>query len=305
MLDERNAPSADRGQAPFKLRELLPFLVPALTAIGLALYGALAFGYSRFYGEFGVSPDEVGLGYVQALSRSAGAVFLFFAIGFAYVAIGVVQLRIVYRSLVRAADRADAVGRAEALRDEGAPQRGGASSNSDGSSRPRELLLYLASTLAAVALVVVVVVFATAAKNRADQVRQGQAVGPVKFLVGSVLLDLRAQPATILWTGRTSPATSVLKGGRCLMYLGQSDGTTVLYDPLAGETLRVPSAAVLVEARVSGSCPVSGPASVSSYESGGPHTPVGREIVARGHALVARPRGGLRFPAPPRQGRGA
>lgn len=48
-----------------------------LALFGLALYGVLRVAYGRFYAAFGLSPDDLGLGYLELLAQSAlGVVFL-------------------------------------------------------------------------------------------------------------------------------------------------------------------------------------------------------------------------------------
>jgi hypothetical protein len=51
-----------------------------LAVLGLLLYGVLRVAYSRFYGELGLAPDDLGLGYLELLVQSAvGAVGLLVA----------------------------------------------------------------------------------------------------------------------------------------------------------------------------------------------------------------------------------
>lgn len=45
-----------------------------LAILGVILYGLQNIGYSAFYEEFGISPDDVGLGYINTLARSTGLV---------------------------------------------------------------------------------------------------------------------------------------------------------------------------------------------------------------------------------------
>jgi hypothetical protein len=42
-----------------------------LTAIGILAYAVLRLSYWKFYSHFGVTPEEVGLGYIEILTRSA------------------------------------------------------------------------------------------------------------------------------------------------------------------------------------------------------------------------------------------
>jgi hypothetical protein len=46
-------------------------VVPALTLAGIALYVVLRLPYSAYYGTLGATPEDVGLGYVEMLARSA------------------------------------------------------------------------------------------------------------------------------------------------------------------------------------------------------------------------------------------
>ncbi len=49
----------------------------ALALLGLALYAVMRVAYGRFYEPFGLSPDELGLSYLELLAQSAlGAVVL-------------------------------------------------------------------------------------------------------------------------------------------------------------------------------------------------------------------------------------
>ena len=47
-----------------------------LTAIGVFVYAILRFSYWSFYNRFGITPEEVGLGYVEILTRSAPVLVL-------------------------------------------------------------------------------------------------------------------------------------------------------------------------------------------------------------------------------------
>jgi hypothetical protein len=55
-----------------------------------------------------------------------------------------------------------------------------------------------------------------------------------------------AEDATISWTSNQIEPDQRLLAGRCLMYLGQSNGTTFLYLVNTHEVFRVPTAAVVV-----------------------------------------------------------
>jgi hypothetical protein len=54
----------------------------------------------------------------------------------------------------------------------------------------------------------------------------------------------RADPATVTWLG-LPPAGDPLSG-RCMMYLGQANGTAVLYDVRSRWVVRVPTSEVVI-----------------------------------------------------------
>ena len=51
-----------------------------LTLIGAAVYAIVRLSYDLFYGYFGLSPDDVGLGYGEAVARAAGFAAYFVAL---------------------------------------------------------------------------------------------------------------------------------------------------------------------------------------------------------------------------------
>jgi hypothetical protein len=68
-------------------------------------------------------------------------------------------------------------------------------------------------------------------------------VGPLQ------VLGLRAEPATFWWRAGREAADPDLAPGTCVLYLGQANGTTVLYDPGPGiiRTIRVQTSDVLID----------------------------------------------------------
>lgn len=75
--------------------------LPALTILGVALYGLLRLPYSVYYGSLGASPEEVGLSYAETLARStAGIAVAALALGVAAaVAAGVLTFLAFYARL--------------------------------------------------------------------------------------------------------------------------------------------------------------------------------------------------------------
>lgn len=84
----------------------------------------------------------------------------------------------------------------------------------------------------------------------ASDVRQGKSAHHV--LLGLPAFSFGADPATIYWPATPSqPTTPAQKGPdmfqHCLMYLGQANGTTVLYDVNDKSAIRVPSNTIIVQ----------------------------------------------------------
>src|SRR5436309_386329 len=50
--------------------ERMPDVRAVLAVLGLLFYAILRIAYSAFYGRFGLSPDDLGLGYVDLLVQS-------------------------------------------------------------------------------------------------------------------------------------------------------------------------------------------------------------------------------------------
>jgi hypothetical protein len=53
----------------------------ALGLIGLVIYGIVRAGHEQFYGQVGLTPEEVGLDQAEILGRAALGLFFFFAVG--------------------------------------------------------------------------------------------------------------------------------------------------------------------------------------------------------------------------------
>lgn len=102
-------------------------------------------------------------------------------------------------------------------------------------------------------------IFPFQAIRDADAVRDGVStpVGP--------FVPWHAQRALVSWTEGTPPPVLAEAQGHCLMYLGQGNGVSILYDVTSARTLRLPSSALAISVRAptGGSlsrCPNSGQA---------------------------------------------
>ena len=174
-----------------------PVLV--LTIVGASFYVALRFAHQAFYRPLGLTPEDVGLGYGEALGRAAGIAF--YATAFSIVFL-VPALR---------------------LRRRGHPLM------------PFLLWLYITP------LLTVLIAMWRLTALYADDVQDGKTVHPV-FLIDT---GVRAEKADISWTEEPPKGMKSVPRHR-LMYLGESEGSVVLYDVDAKRSLRIPSSSVAV-----------------------------------------------------------
>lgn len=194
--------------------------LPAAFAVGAALvYGLLILAYSEFYSELGVRPSEVGLQYGPGVGGIAG------------VAIVVVIVVVMSLLLFFVGRRAYA-----RLAPEKLPRR-------------RSPVSVLMVSLVVVSVCVLVAgLFARAANTRADRVKQGLPVEPVR-IAGIELLSVRADLAHVKPTDRNAARSSgleKLRGRDKLLYLGRTSSTLVLYDANSQNSWHVPASAVAV-----------------------------------------------------------
>ena len=166
----RRAPTLSSTGHPNPRKNVLEEIaraLPAAFAVGAALvYGLLILAYSEFYSELGVRPSEVGLQYGPGVGGIAG------------VAIVVVIVVVMSLLLFFVGRRAYA-----RLAPEKLPRR-------------RSPVSVLMVSLVVVSVCVLVAgLFARAANTRADRVKQGLPVEPVR-IAGIELLSVRADLAT-------------------------------------------------------------------------------------------------------------
>ena len=95
------------------------------------------------------------------------------------------------------------------------------------------------------------------ASNAARDVRAGKPVAPIRFMqvpwspyrppLTIPVVAIHADPATVEPAGDTTDSSSVerLQGHR-LLYLGQSGGTTVLYDATSDRAVYVPTSSIVL-----------------------------------------------------------
>ena len=202
-------PDADR--APSDESALIKWLaVPGvLGSAGTAvLFALLRFSYERFYERFAIAPEDVGIDSARVLAQAAFALLATSAV--------CATAALVFALLV---------------------------------PRLRSPPYVLSITVAGV--VVVLGIFLVKAWSDADDAAKcaarvdGQPVRNIRIGFGSVnttLVGIRAERATVDWIAQ-DPAPTGLEGSAAV-FLGQADGTALIYLPVDRRTVRVPANSV-------------------------------------------------------------
>jgi hypothetical protein len=95
-----------------------------------------------------------------------------------------------------------------------------------------------------VTIVIVAVTLVLEAQGGATRVLRGEAWRST--FRGMPMTSMQALPATIAWSSSSPPSGLHLGDDYCLLYLGESNGITVLYDAGAHRSIRLPSSDVIV-----------------------------------------------------------
>jgi hypothetical protein len=207
--------AADPERPTLSWGDALGHLPAFVIAGGLLLYGYLSISYYTFYGRLGVDPNDVGLSYTGTLARSSGFVVAYLLGAFLLLSL---------------------------------PSRGwhrGASRWARRTARVTLVISFLILGMAAGVL-------PGAARGAARHVEAGEPVGPVRLRLPFprmefVLLAIHADPAYLEPAGKPgeSPAVERLRE-QDLLYLGQSTGTVVLYNPATQEAVYVPASSIIL-----------------------------------------------------------
>jgi hypothetical protein len=172
------------------------------------------FAYAQFYGVFGVTPEDVGIGYAQTLTQSSMALIYSLSIG----VLLVVPLWLFHQDLPE-----------ESL------------TSALGSFARR----YLQLILSIVVLALAVLLLAPAHVLRGRVLKGEPIEANTSFTPGlgwGTLLGITVHSVSLDWLEGNPPASVRLAKKHRLMYLGRSGSTVVLYDVDGTRTLRLPRA---------------------------------------------------------------
>jgi hypothetical protein len=191
-----------------------------LSVLGALTFGAQRIAYERFYDQFGVAPEDVGVDISRVLSQTAGGLALMLL---AYLAIWGLWLGV--------STATNLLGRSDEERRR---------------SR-RVLFLCLAGALVFIAAAVLLINTADADDAARCAARpDGQSVRALRWRVphGPTITRLG------VWAERaivrsTDPALDAWNG-RQVIYLGTADGVATVYDPRNKRAIRLPAASLAI-----------------------------------------------------------
>jgi hypothetical protein len=230
--------------------------IAALTLIGLLFYGGALLAYSRFYGAFGVEPEEAGVSYATALARVSPAFVSWLTILFGLAVLGSFVF-LLLSSLYKWIRKMIQWVRKTIGRSEQADKRSAEITFADllkfgvfvwlveGGWKPT-LKWGVASVFALTTIAFLALAFFTSA-DLATRVKAGESIRPADLFKGSGLsvfrnpLRIRVEHVRLV---RERPPQRLRSG--MFAYLGRSGDTVILYDPKQAETLRVPAANLIL-----------------------------------------------------------
>jgi hypothetical protein len=208
------------------LKEWLAPLVQALALLSLLMYGLVRIFYDDFYAKFRVTPEDVGASSAVVISQTAVGVVAVFVSFFAYVLFLIAPLLLIALGFAYFARWA----------------RSGAGRRPRGPLFPtwlkswRVFKVSVGLTLL-ISVVILIVQMRTGTRNARDcALAGGNVAGVSAFSFPSSVLKYHAQRVKVTWLTKTRPSI-----GKRLMFLGESSGTSFVYDLDTKRTTRFPS----------------------------------------------------------------
>jgi hypothetical protein len=220
-------------------------LVPTLGVLTAVTYALLRGAYVQFYYGFNVTPEEVGLGKTELLSQALVGPTLIF--------LTVLVLVTLFDFLVTTVEVLGTSLWGRILgRQDSAEQDDPSLTSSLAKSVSGGRLLVIASFIIAY---LVLSLYSQAQSAVRDVVNRGVTITDVHAALGRFaipLLNIVAYSATVEWKEKEKTPALIRERANCVLYLGKSNGTTIVYNVGSQKTIRFPSddAVVSVEPTV-------------------------------------------------------
>lgn len=218
---------------------VMRYAVPLSGIVGAALYGVLRLAYLFFYIRLRASPDEVGYGYSQVLADELiGAIELVVIVAVLLIPVGIAAMFAI-ESIARANGRRRA--------------RPAIRSNGWTLSLRKLLLWCLAASIPVVLIGLPVIGWL-----EGEEAAKGYSVRNVylSHFIALPVLAVEAVPARVSWVAASGSGQANISSRQCLLYLGQANDITVLYDVHSKESIRLPSSDIAVTLQDTVSVPI-------------------------------------------------
>jgi hypothetical protein len=174
-----------------------------LVASGIIWFAVLTITYEQFYGRLGISADDVGLSYINLLTSSVGTALTVLLATILYTSLALVAIRILQRTVLRLGTLSGDV-----------------------------QYRLTAALLIVIAVAISFFYLPLTAVNSAYAVQQGRAVRTPRLILPPIsILSIRADRAVIREEEPGRDPSLRRLAQKQLIYLGQANGTLVLYDP--------------------------------------------------------------------------
>jgi len=233
----RRAPSPEQTWP----RHILGGLSSFLLLFGVLLYGCLSTVYISFYSPLGVGLGDVGLNYGTVLSRASNYVYFLLAIFFTFALLPPLI------TLLMEAARPHFT-RPLSWR---SIRQGGRAISRLGTLPMNEFMRALwqgtsiagATSMACLLLLIGTIHSVTNGDAAAAAVRTGRPIISKGYMLGPPMVPIRADPVSVSTAGKPNdiPVVDDLSKRTNLLYLGQADGTVVLYDPNQPHVIYLPA----------------------------------------------------------------
>lgn len=196
--------------------------VVVVSLIGAGAYFVTRLAQTSFYSNFGLEPEDLGLGYTETLSRAAAGLLLLVLVAAIYTA--ALALVTHFATVENPAQR--------------------------GMRLPRfKLSPWRVIEFISLALLFLAAWMPFVYAGDADSVREGNALQPAGVTWGIFKnpLGLRAEPVHVSWIDDKQGRYDFGSKQEEVMYLGRANGIAVFFDPRKNRTVRVPDSEIVIE----------------------------------------------------------
>jgi hypothetical protein len=198
-----------------------------ITLVGIVAYSTLNISYTIFYGRFDVDPHEVGLGQKEILLQTGLGLAWLIAVFGAFLAVIYFVPRFFARNMLKTWKH-------------GVPPNASLGDRllyrvSVFFAAPSGRFLFVYLPIAAITVILLAYSLPSEARDLADKVEKGEIIRPPN----SLSADLHVKALSVRLVSRDARTLPSRYRSSSLRYLGEANGTVVLYDWKTKETFRV------------------------------------------------------------------